>query len=179
MIKSRLICHADTMPHNPYALEVEVNKLQNRDITLRYCLTGNLKQLIIPIRKSPAAANGLWEHTCFEAFIAVAGEDKYHEFNFSPSGEWAIYAFIDTRKLLDWSTQQAPVITLKHDAESLLLEACIPAVALPPNAQGKPLQLGLSAVLETQDGHYSYWALHHPAPYPDFHDRSGFTLTLS
>ena len=36
----------------------------------------------------------------------------------------------------------------------------------------------MSAVIETDDGRLSYWALAHPAPQPDFHHRAGWTARL-
>jgi hypothetical protein len=53
---------------------------------------------------------------------------------------------------------------------------------LPANPDGKTWQVGLSAVVEaadTIDGGRSYWALHHPAPHPDFHQRAAFALVLN
>ena len=34
------------------------------------------------------AADTLWKHTCFEAFVAPADGPGYHEFNFSPSHDY-------------------------------------------------------------------------------------------
>jgi len=50
---------------------------------------------------------------------------------------------------------------------------------LPQNMAFKPLQLGLTAVIEANDGSRSYWALHHPEASPDFHHRAGFILSLN
>ena len=40
-------------------------------------------------------------------------------------------------------------------------------------------ELGLSAVIEEQDGTKSYWALAHPDGPPDFHDPACFAASLS
>ena len=37
--------------------------------------------------------DGLWRHTCFEAFICRRATGEYWEYNFSPSGAWAAYQF--------------------------------------------------------------------------------------
>jgi hypothetical protein len=50
---------------------------------------------------------------------------------------------------------------------------------LPQNSADKSLQLGLSAVIEANDGSRSYWALLHPESRPDFHHRAGFILSLN
>ena len=41
-------------------------------LTFEYSLTGELTRLAIPRRAPSARADKLWEHTCFEAFIAPA-----------------------------------------------------------------------------------------------------------
>ena len=49
--------------------------------------------LLVPAPAPPVRTDGLWRHTCFEAFIAPAGSSEYWEYNFSPSGAWAAYHF--------------------------------------------------------------------------------------
>jgi hypothetical protein len=142
-------------------------------------LTGDLAQICILAPQPPAATDGLWEHTCFEVFVAVAGKANYHEFNFSPSGQWAAYSFSDYRVRSEWTVSQRPAISFVQTNEYLLLEAVIAAVDLPKNIAGKPFQLGLTAVIEANDGSRSYWALHHPEAHPDFHHRAGFILSLN
>jgi hypothetical protein len=177
MIKRNLFCYP-TSTIEPYLIAVEVSHLINGDLNLRYHVFGDLTQLRIPSPQPPNAAERLWEHTCFEVFIAVEGETKYYEFNFSPSSQWAAYAFSDYREQCCWAVEKSPCITFKFDTKQLLLEAIIHAVDLPENIGGKPLQLNLTAVIETQDGHRCYWALRHRAASPDFHDRESFILTL-
>jgi hypothetical protein len=123
------------------------------------------------------SADGLWQHTCFEAFVAN-GESGYREFNFAPSGEWAAYAFTDYR-LRDstWQAAQSPRITTQRDAESFELSATLPAALFPTDTA--TLLLGLTAVIETTDGMLSYWALKHPGERPDFHLREGFCLRIA
>ena len=41
-----------------------------------------------------------------------------------------------------------------------------------------PWRLGLSAVIEAEDGTKSYWALNHPPGAPDFHHKDCFALEL-
>jgi hypothetical protein len=178
LVNNSLICHAETACTAAQSLHVEVEQLPESGLRLRYELTGDLARLRIPAPQPPAAIDGLWQHTCFEAFIAVEGETQYHEFNFSPSGEWAAYSFSDYRVRKAWAISQAPLISVAQSKERLLLEAVIAAADLPPNRAGKPLQLGLTAVLEADDGSRSYWALHHPAGQPDFHHRTGFILSF-
>ena len=143
---------------------------------LRYTLVGALSTLRLPPPADrPRPTDGLWRHTCFEAFVGTAGSPRYAEFNFSPSGDWAVYSFAAERQRDDATpTGPAPRIARTHDAHALQLEAWLPTGALPA-ADGV---LGLSAVIETADGMLSYWALAHPRAQPDFHDRAGWTARV-
>jgi hypothetical protein len=151
-------------------------------LRLIYCLQGPIAQLRIPPPvATPGAADGLWQQTCFEWFVAEPDQAAYQEFNFSPSGDWAAYRFERERVRNPAAEATAPAacprITVAHTAQALQLQVWLPLSALPPlNPRG--WQLGLSAVLQDHDGRLSYWALHHPKPQPDFHHRSGWTQHL-
>ena len=142
-------------------------------LRLTYVLASDLSRLRLPAAAArPGPADGLWRHTCFEAFVGPDDAPDYREFNFAPSGHWAAYAF-SAERVRATAPTIAPRITCQRDAHTLTLEALLP---LPPSSA--PLRLGLSAVIETADGALSYWALAHPAPRPDFHQRAGWTLRL-
>jgi hypothetical protein len=179
MIENCLICHPDTpcFAINDFHVEIEWDIEGN--LHLRYQLCGNLALIEIPAPQSPAAVDGLWEHTCFEAFIAVENEHGYHEFNFAPSGQYAAYGFNSYRLRSEWILADAPRISFSKPNDCYQLQTSIAAADLPVNSTGKSFQLGLSAVIELQDGSLSYWALHHPSEHPDFHHRDGLTLSLN
>lgn len=132
---------------------------------------------------APGPADGLWQHTCFEAFVARPDDAAYLEFNFSPSGQWAAYRFSQARvRDLAAETAQPPLVAqmqVTRSPEALALLVWLPCTALPSPAAGQALQMGLTAVVEDRDGQLSYWALKHPAAQPDFHHRGGFALDLS
>ena len=145
---------------------------------LRYTLAGDLAALRLPAAAArPQTADGLWHHSCFEAFVAAEGAPGYHEFNFSPSGDWAAYAF-SAERVRDPQAPPlpAPRIICAHASDGLTLEAWLPNGAVPTSAA--PHWLGLSAVIETAAGQLSYWALAHPRAQPDFHHRAGWTARL-
>ncbi|MDD5268983.1 MAG: DOMON-like domain-containing protein [Methylococcales bacterium] len=179
MVNQRLTCHSGTMTTALWTLDVNIRPQPQGDLSLIYKLTGDLAKIRIPAPQPSIAKDGLWEHTCFEAFIAVEGEPGYHEFNFSPSGHWAAYSFSDYRVRSPWTASQRPAIRFVKSDGHLLLEAVIALGDLPQNMADKPLRLGLAAVIEASDGSRSYWALHHPEGRPDFHDRGGFILSLN
>jgi hypothetical protein len=165
------------MPHptTPTAavrsLMVHVERARNA-LSLRYLLAGHVERLRIPVPRQPVRADGLWRRTCFEAFVAADGAPAYREFNFSPSGEWAAYAFANYREGGSALDCGPPTIHCRRSPGVFELEAEVP---FPP---GGSLRLGLSAVLEDAEGLRSYWALRHPGARPDFHDPASFTLTL-
>lgn len=120
--------------------------------------------------------DGLWQHTCGEAFVAEADGSAYREFNFSPSGEWANYRFSAYRdRDAAFVPPAAPAIEFACQAADCSLQVRIPPCSLPA---GRQLAIGLSAVIETLAGARTYWALAHTAPQPDFHPHASFTLLL-
>lgn len=145
----------------------------------RYRLVGRVPQLRLPSpAQEPGPRDELWKHTCFEAFLGQPCESAYLEFNFSPSGDWAVYAFSDER-VFDTVAENMPVprISLSLAENEIILDA---RFTLPPEiSPDVRLRMGLTAVIETQDNHLSYWALHHPAERPDFHRKDGWTEFLT
>jgi hypothetical protein len=174
-----LQCHPATPCAVAQALTVAVAPEPAGNWHLAFTLTGNLARLRVPApARQSASADGLWRHTCFEAFVADPHSARYHEFNLSPSGHWAAYVFTAERLRQPHAAPlPAPRITCAHNARTLQLDARLPAAALPASAGG--WLLGLSAVVEAADGALSYWALNHPAAHPDFHQRSGWTAPLN
>jgi hypothetical protein len=158
-------------------LDVEIGHSQPGLLALRYRLAGDVDRLRIPPQQPPGRADKLWQHTCFEAFVAAEGIAGYTEFNFAPSGEWAIYCFTAYRSgmtLLE--PLRAPHIALDRRTDRLVLEAEIDLAAL-PGGRGA-VRLALCAVVEELDGRLSYWALRHPPGKPDFHHADGFAVRL-
>jgi hypothetical protein len=98
-----------------------------------------------------------------KSLIGVAGTAPYHAFNFSPSGQWAAYAFsgyrqrdaVGSRRL---ASIGSPHIVLRRFADRLELDAIISRDALPSSAATGALQLALSAVVEAADGRCSLGA---------------------
>ena len=173
---SFLAPHPDFPAPGIVALTVDCHRPGADGLELHYCLEGEQAGLRLPDSAHPVEPDRLWAHSCFELFLARAGQPGYREYNFSPSGQWAGYAFSDYRQRLEGSHLPAPSLDWRVGENRLELTARLPEAALPEGAG--PLQLGLTTVLELADGRLSYWALHHPCDRPDFHHRGGFTLTL-
>ncbi|OMG52962.1 hypothetical protein BJN45_11990 [Azonexus hydrophilus] len=170
-----LQCHATGNPPAGLEIHVSASRADNGDLHLTYRLHGAAAAMLVPPPATPGAADGLWQHTCCEAFIAAVDGPEYREFNFSPSGQWAIYDFADYRQHnTGWHAPAAPRIDCSRNGDSLLLSADIPAALLPAGAA----RLGLTVVAETAAGDKTYWALTHAGAQPDFHLAASFTLPL-
>ncbi len=147
-------------------------------LSLRYELTGPLDRLIIPAAvPSPQRRDGLWQHTCLECFLAVPGNARYWEVNLSPCGDWNVYRLSGYRTDLTPETAiRSLPIAVEHGEGQLRLEARLDLTATV--ARGDPLEVGICAVLEGNNGTLSHWALTHGAAVPDFHRREDFLLHL-
>jgi hypothetical protein len=152
-------------------------ELAGASLRFEYRLQGELAQLAIPRRTPPRRVDRLWEHTCFEAFVAPAGSARYFELNFSPATEWAAYAFDGYRQgMRPLAFAQAPAIVTAATDDELHVTA---AVELAGFADAPwPWRIGLAAVVEDLAGGRAYFALGHPRTQPDFHDAAAFTVLL-
>jgi hypothetical protein len=182
--EARLVCHPDTSIAAVRGIDASVTRGAHGHIALAYRLSGEIDRLLIPAQQPQGPVDNLWEHTCFEVFIAVGGAAAYHEFNFSPAGQWAAYAFAGYRQRDAAGSRQlasisSPRIVTRRFADRLELDAIVSADALPSGAATATLELGVSAVAEADDGRRSYWALRHAAARPDFHQRDTFILELA
>jgi len=147
---------------------------------LRICfrVEGDIARLRLPERGAAQRRDGLWQHTCFEAFLRPDASVSYHEFNFAPSGDWAAYRFGAPRGDCTLPAMPAPSIRFDAGADHCTLAAELDVAAIPDLARAAALAAGLAAVIETTAGDLSYWALAHTGPRPDFHDPATFRLRL-
>lgn len=139
-------------------------------LAVRYRIDGAIGRLLIPDSSAPIPGECLWEHTCCELFVALTGAQAYREFNFSPSGQWAAYAFRSYRQGSAVAVD-APGIVVRRSDQRLELEARVAAPA-------GTLRVGLCAVIEDRDRALSYWALRHAPGKPDFHRAEAFALEV-
>jgi hypothetical protein len=162
----------------PHAPSLAVNAVQaslerrGSGLGVRYVLEGKLEEL----RLSPPRGAELWQHTCFEIFIAAQGMQGYCEFNFSPGGDWAAYSFARYREGVRLHDQALdPQVASHTQGNRLELEALVPLGHLSISGD---LSVGLSAVVETREGELAYWALRHPPGPPDFHHPDCFAARI-
>lgn len=181
--------HAATPGAALVAAEVRVRAAAGGGLALCYRLFGDTLRLIVPDPRPVARVDGLWHHTCCEAFVAAAGSPAYREFNLSPSGQWAVYDFSGYRlpapSLPGPQSGPVPSIHRRSAPDALEFDVVLPAAWLPEAAD--TLELGLCMVVEERTARaagdedlptHSYWALRHTGERPDFHRRDSFALSL-
>jgi hypothetical protein len=166
-----LVCHPQTPCEAVRSIHAEVARTPHGLLAVTYRIAGDLDRVRIPAPRVPAQTEKLWQHTCCEMFVARPDGPAYHEFNFSPSGEWAGYAFERYRDgaAIDIAD---PRIAVRSSSRELELQASI-------RVADRSLRLGISAVIEEASGVLSYWALRHAAGKPDFHHPDAFALELA
>ena len=149
-------------------------------LVFQYVLRADMARVRVPPPDTPERAEGLWKHTCFEAFISASGLSGYYELNFSPSGQWAIYSFGRYRTgMSPGEVSTPPRLAVRAHEDRLELEAVVYLFDLGLSREGLDLKLGLTAVIEDDSGRLSYWALKHAPGKPDFHHSDGFVLELT
>lgn len=160
-------------------IDVAVARARPGGLALRYVVSGRIADLRMPAAAEPARADGLWRHTCFEAFVRAAPAAAYYEFNFAPSMQWAAYRFDGYRNGMGVAGGVgAPRIETRSDSARFELQATIELDGLPDLPADAAWRFGLSAVVEEADGEISYWALAHPPGKADFHHSDCFALEL-
>ena len=171
-----LIAHPDSRPGPVKRVSASASRTPEGGLSLSYSIEGDMAGVRVPAPRPPRIGYKLWRHTCCEVFIAQRGEARYHEFNFSPSGEWTTYAFSAYREgtVLDDAALN-PQIAATRSPGALQLSALVGLGRLP--VSGK-LAVGLAVVIEQEDGGMTYWAIKHAPGRPDFHHRGAFALEI-
>lgn len=167
-----------THPANPSVavdgIDFSFERRSATSLRFRFEVSGRIGEIVLPARTAPLRADGLWESTCFEVFLRPAEFSDYRELNFSPSSQWAAYAFSSHRTgMTQAALPAAPVIEVTTGPERLTVDVSI-SLDLPD----EPYLMAAAAVIEEAWGGKSLWARSHEGAVPDFHHPSCFTLEL-
>jgi hypothetical protein len=172
-----LTCHPAAGFGAGLELSAAIESVAGARVRMSFRLRGELGRVVFPPRTSSLRVDGLWEHTCFEAFIAPEGRAHYVELNVSPSTEWAAYAFDGYRRgMRPLTLPRAPEIAVIESPSEVRVTADVDFGVIEDAPW--PWCVGLNAVIAHSAGTRSYWALRHPAAKPDFHDAAGFAWRL-
>ncbi|MEO8019505.1 MAG: DOMON-like domain-containing protein [Pseudomonadota bacterium] len=166
-------------PDLVHELSVAVARTSADQLKLTYRLSGDLAALQLPEPRPAMRTDGLWRHSCFEAFIGHAGASDYWEYNFSPSGAWAAYHFSAHREgMAPHLKGSSPMVSSSVGSDTVEVSVVLDLSWLGRSSAGVGLRLGLAAVIEDKARVLSYWALKHPAEKPDFHHADSFVVEL-
>jgi len=178
-MRERLVPHPDFSAPR-IVISVEAARTAEGDFLLHYVVAGETDRIRIPEPVSYASRHeNLWQHTCFEAFVAVGDDGRYFEFNLAPSTGWDAYYF---RRYRDRDMQLSfppPHFDVERANGRLEVTTVLDVTETPELVESADWRLGLTAVIEAVDGSKSFWALQHPAGPPDFHNADCFIAHLS
>jgi hypothetical protein len=167
--------HAPSAPDVTVLCDVDI---LDDTIVFSFFVNGAIDQLVIPSGTSSGRTDGLWQHSCFEAFLKPQDAASYTELNFSPSGQWAAYSFAGYRQGMADLPLHGIACSSSMSQDDGRGQLVVRAAILTADSPLLPCQLSLSAVIEARDGTKSYWAVRHPPGKPDFHHPDCFALTL-
>jgi len=126
----------------------------------------------------------LWLHTCCELFTRDPEfPGPYLEFNFSPAGDWASYAFDDVLKgmrSVPWPDSIDPPevkSTWSPKESDSFRHRLVVDLSISRSMLGSHSQLFPTVVLETMAG-TSLWAIWHPIDRPHFHHPDNFLRAM-
>lgn len=172
----KLVCHPEHRASRVQDLSASVLAKGPGKLVVSYVVGCGGHLLNVGHRKTAERVDNLWQTTCFEIFVKVAGQDAYLEYNFAPSGDWATYSFTGYRAGMEAPEVAVPKIGTRAGGQDYIVDV---EVDLPPEYHNQPLQLAISAVVEEQQGPVSYWALAHGGGPADFHDPACFIHQLA
>ena len=170
--------HAGSLGEAASRVEATAWRPQHGRLALRYVIHAPAEELRLPPIADSSRVDGLWRHTCLEAFVRTPTGDAYHEINLSPSTRWAAYRFAGYREGMVNLDMSPPLIESRVYPDRYELEALIDLGGIPELARSD-WRLGLCAVIEDADGDKAWWALAHPSGQPDFHHAAAFAFDLS
>jgi hypothetical protein len=179
-MRQQLRLHPDSHSVAVKSIDVEIARPRTGRVELSYIVTGQMSSIRMPAAVANARSDGLWRHTCFEAFIRASPNAGYYELNFSPSGQWAAYQFSGYRSGMQVANEITGVpIKMRSSPDGCALQASLSLDQFRDLPRDRSWRLGLSAVIEDATGRISYWALAHPSGKPDFHHADSFTCEFS
>jgi alkane 1-monooxygenase len=171
---------------NAWSEKIELDVQASRasaGIQLRYRLHATdpaLLASLIPTKTSEPGTrrDELWKTTCFEAFIGQKNSEAYFEFNASPAGDWAWYAFEGYRNGMrkpELAANAAPkLLERRLTADRFEMTWLIPYAAL---GAAKHTTLSPTAVLD-HGGDLAYYSIKHAGNEANFHLRESFIVRI-
>jgi hypothetical protein len=185
-----LTAHVATQSAAIQSLSARITVTEPHLLTVHFCLQADMARIRASDETAvPGRADGLWKHTCFEAFLRPGDSRGYYEFNFSPAKQWAAYHFDAYREGMtavqffnepagNAAFRNGPQIRVRTESGRLDLEATVPLPLSVTAGAAPAARLAVTAVVEEDNGSLSYWSARHPPGKPDFHHPDSFAIEL-
>jgi hypothetical protein len=161
----------------PISLIEGIATRNNAQLNLEFRFPHSSSVLISDPVLDPERRSGLWESTCFECFIGLAGSDQYLECNISPAGHWQAFEFESYRKLPNISKVLTLTGSYRPEPSGLFIMRCKVDINH-PRFVTKDWHISPTAVLADQSGDLHYYSNAHPTAKPDFHLAEQRTLVV-
>ncbi|MBL4681930.1 MAG: hypothetical protein JKY88_14560 [Pseudomonadales bacterium] len=146
-------------------------------LSLSFNVAGNIESLKLPKAvDQPHREDELWNATCFELFLSRDNLPRYHEFNYSPSGHWQSYSFIQYRAGKN-ECKHLTLIKSHLKKESNTLRINLELAYASHDIVTHNMKIGISCILQDLSGAYHYYSLGH-ALKADFHNKRFHLLNL-
>jgi hypothetical protein len=168
-----------------FEVSCDLNR-KSTEIHLKLKVSGPLAEIDWggPSVSPPSRGKDLWHKTCFELFIAEKNGLRYHEFNFSPEGQWDFFAFDNFRAssaAADAYARDFEVVVgpQKRDSTTFIANYSV----LPAHGSFLHFLLGsaqfefqIATILKPRAGDNLFFAVQHSSDTkPDFHERKAFS----
>ncbi|MBY0451911.1 MAG: hypothetical protein K2P92_02675 [Bdellovibrionaceae bacterium] len=143
-------------------------------------------EIVLPEKENAGRIIGLWESTCFEAFIQPAPENqpqfvqnltapvRYYETNFSTAKSWNVFGFTDYRTPTT-PTELVEAKILSYDVQSNQMKIVLQV----DGADWRKVSISLCAVIVTRSYGKSYWSFKHADDKANFHHFESFIIERS
>lgn len=166
---------ADLFPFDPcdFLQMTAVLDIGESHLELNYFLRGETERVLLQSKGSSGQRLiNLWDHTCFEFFMAPSEKKHYWEFNFSPTGAWNCFRLEDYRKDATYPEITVPVIRLEEKPGLIFLQAVLNIPGILSASDEWDIQF--ATVIKLTDSSLQYWSNSHFCDEPDYHSRRNF-----
>lgn len=168
---SLLIPFSATTLTKKFSVKTNMRKKSDQLFLIEFDISGPIDLISWPSSPNPEPQrkDELWKTTCFEIFVSGHYENSgaYHEFNFSPNGDWNAYDFIGYRQGMTPS-QDFSVLFQEYPSQRMQKKF---AIEIKSTKIQNIKSYNLTMVLEFTNQEKSYWAAQHPATNADFHNK--------
>ena len=144
----------------PIKIYGELAFRDNETMEMSFELSGEVKEVLYPLKGPNKRKHELWTQTCFEAFF-FKEDETYIEWNFNNHGSWQAYHFSGYR-------EPAPPIELTTAPPKIEFENDRINIEIP---QIDFISFNLTSIIKLKSGESFYFALVHSRVNADFHQR--------